>query len=96
MIDLRSVVLGGVFFVGALATPTPALADGDDFVDCMAGCAEAVRLLGNNAYAYEYGRACRSNCVGMYDGGNQDPVPGTGITPVGPGVCNNGLCVKVR
>ncbi|WP_153038127.1 hypothetical protein [Qipengyuania flava] len=95
MIDLRSILLGGVFFLGAAITPAPAFADGDEFAECMAGCAEAVRMLGNNAYAYEYGRACRSYCVDQYDGGTQDPVPGTGITPIGPGICNTGLCFKV-
>lgn len=88
----------GLIAIGPLSlliAPPASATDVDALRECMFNCGEAASQISDPAWASQFFAMCRSNCIETYDGGYGGSSPGTGTTPINPGICNSGKCNKV-
>lgn len=89
---VRKVMMTGIVGGGLCAAmATPAYADVEELGACLHTCSVAYAGTG---YTAGYNQ-CVSSCIILYDGGYGNGSGGNGTTPINPGVCDSGKCVRV-
>jgi hypothetical protein len=96
-LKITSKALIGVLFGIGFSTSVvfSAAAEDDPLYECIMACAESAAMITDPAWAHQYLTMCNNNCIEWYDGGFGNPPPGTGTTPINPGVCDMAPCVRV-